>query len=120
MVLLVDDEDPVRRFFARALRKAGLRVIEAASGEDALDVLAAHDGPIDMLLTDVVMPGIDGYSLARQVRCELPALPVVVMSGFQEDALRAERGDDGIAGFLGKPFTLAELTETVAAIVARE
>jgi two-component system cell cycle sensor histidine kinase/response regulator CckA len=119
VVLLVDDEDPVRRVVARALRRAGFCVIEAASGEDALDLLAAGSGPIDVLLTDVVMPGIDGYSLARQVRCELPALPVVVMSGFQEDSLRTERGEDAIAGFLGKPFTLAELTQAVEAVVAR-
>ncbi|MFO1153518.1 MAG: response regulator [Rhodospirillales bacterium] len=119
VILLVDDEDPVRRFVARALRKAGFRVIEAACAEDALDLVAAREGPIDALLTDVVMPGIDGYSLARQVKRDLPTLQVVVMSGFQEDALRVEQGVDGIAGFLGKPFTLAQLTETVGAIIGR-
>lgn len=113
-VLVVDDEDPIRVFAARALRKAGYRVLEAVSGEQALDVIATHgDTPIDILLTDVIMPGMDGHTLAQLARRERAMLRVIAMSGFQEDVLLAGRNDDGESAFLAKPFTLAELTGKV-------
>jgi two-component system cell cycle sensor histidine kinase/response regulator CckA len=118
VVLLVDDEDPVRVFAARGLRRAGYRVLEAASGEQALDVLAAHPAAARLLLTDVVMPGMDGYTLAQLACRDDPGLKVVAMSGFQEDGGAAARGGARVARFLQKPFTLAELLAAVAAAVA--
>jgi two-component system cell cycle sensor histidine kinase/response regulator CckA len=117
-VLLVDDEDPVRVFAARGLRKRGYRVLEASSGEQALDVLAHHPGVIDVLLTDVVMPGMDGYTLAQLVQRDRPSMRIIAMSGFREDALLEGRTEEVRAGFLAKPFTLAELTAGVDAALS--
>jgi two-component system cell cycle sensor histidine kinase/response regulator CckA len=113
-ILLVEDEDPVRLFAARALRSKGYEVLEARSGEAALDML---DDPelsvIDLLITDVVMPGIDGPTLVRRVRGSRPDLPVICISGYSEDALRQRVvGTKGIA-FLPKPFSLKQLASVV-------
>jgi two-component system cell cycle sensor histidine kinase/response regulator CckA len=118
-VLLVDDEDSVRVFAARALRRIGLHVLEADSAERALDVIAAHSGRIEMLLTDVVMPGMDGYTLAHLARRDLPSLPVIAMSGYQEDVLFTSDDDAGAIHFLQKPFTLGELAAKVEAVLQR-
>lgn len=116
-VLIVDDEDPIRVFAARALRKAGLRVLEAVSGEQALEVIATRSEPIDVLLTDVIMPGMDGYTLAQIVRRDHADLRVIAMSGFQEDAILAGHNDEVEVSFLAKPFTLAELNGKVHALL---
>jgi two-component system cell cycle sensor histidine kinase/response regulator CckA len=113
-ILLVEDEDPVRLFAARALRSKGYDVIEARSGEVALDILDDKDLPtIDLLITDVVMPGIDGPTLVRRVRGSRPDLPVICISGYSEDALRQRVvGTQGIS-FLPKPFSLKQLAGIV-------
>ncbi len=107
-VLLVEDEDAVRLFGSRALRNKGYRVLEANCGEDALEVLKAEE-QIDVLVTDVVMPGMDGATLARLVRMERPEIRVIMVSGYAEDvALGDVSGEDGVH-FLPKPFTLKQL-----------
>jgi len=112
-VLLVEDEDPVRLFAARALRSKGYHVIEARSGEAALELLEREAPDLDLLITDVVMPGIDGPTLFRTVRETRPGLPVVCISGYSEDALRQRIvGADGVA-FLPKPFSLKQLAVAV-------
>jgi two-component system cell cycle sensor histidine kinase/response regulator CckA len=112
-VLLVEDEDPVRLFAARALRSKGYQVIEARSGEAALELLEREAPDLDLLITDVVMPGIDGPTLFRTVRETRPGLPVVCISGYSEDALRQRIvGADGVA-FLPKPFSLKQLAVAV-------
>jgi two-component system cell cycle sensor histidine kinase/response regulator CckA len=118
-VLLVDDERPVRVVAARALQSQGYRVIEAASGEDAIDLIRCHDGRIDVLLTDVVMPGIDGFTLARLARRDRPDLQTIVMSGYTEDSLTADSEKARGIHFLQKPFTLAELTVKVSQLAAQ-
>ncbi|MEQ8813786.1 MAG: response regulator [Thalassobaculum sp.] len=112
-VMLVEDEDPVRLFAARALRSKGYHVIEARSGEAALELLEREAPDLDLLITDVVMPGIDGPTLFRKVRETRPGLPVVCISGYSEDALRQRIvGADGVA-FLPKPFSLKQLAVAV-------
>ena len=117
-ILLVEDEDAVRLFGARALRNKGYRVIEASSGEGALEVLHG-EAAIDVLITDVVMPGMDGVTLARLVRIERPAIRILLMSGYSEDAapgeLLAEEGID----FLPKPFSLSQLAGKVKEVLGR-
>lgn len=92
-VLLVEDEDPVRLFAAWALRSKGYHVIEARSGEAALELLEREAPHLDLLITDVVMPGIDGPTLFKTVRESRPGLPVVCISGYSEDALRQRSVD---------------------------
>jgi len=116
-ILIVEDEDAVRLFGARALRNKGYTVLEARSGEGALDVLRAEDN-IHVLVTDVVMPGMDGATLARLVRMERPSIQVILMSGYSEDVALGEfSGEDGIH-FLPKPFSLKQLAGKVKEVMA--
>ncbi len=117
-VLLVEDEDPVRLFAARALRSKGYTVIEARSGEAALELLEREAPHLDLLITDVVMPGIDGPTLFRTVRETRPGLPVVCISGYSEDALRQRIVDVQGVAFLPKPFSLKQLAIAVKRAVA--
>ncbi|MDG2286908.1 MAG: response regulator, partial [Alphaproteobacteria bacterium] len=105
-ILLVEDEDPVRLFAARALRGKGYGVIEARSGDSAMAMLRDGTDPIDLLITDVMMPGMDGPTLIREAREILPELPVICISGYSEDALRQRISEDIAIHFLSKPFSL--------------
>lgn len=117
-ILLVEDEDPVRVFAARALRNKGYTVTEARTGEQALDLLA--DNPaIDLLITDMVMPGIDGATLARRVRADRPGLQVILISGYSEEAARGEITDSTDFHFLPKPFSLTQLAARVKTLLAQ-
>jgi two-component system cell cycle sensor histidine kinase/response regulator CckA len=115
-VLLVDDEDAVRRITARALAKHGWQVLEAESAEAATALLDADPAvALTALVSDVVMPGKDGAALVEDVRARYPALPAILVSGYTERAL-ADRFDTSVT-FLGKPYTprtlLARLDEIV-------
>jgi two-component system cell cycle sensor histidine kinase/response regulator CckA len=112
-VLLVEDEFAVRSFAARALRNKGYKVIEAEDGEAALASVEKTDLPIDLMITDVLMPNVDGPTLIRRARALRPALKVIVISGYAEDAFRQELGADQNLGFLPKPFSLKDLAARV-------
>ena len=116
-VLLVEDEDAVRLFAARALRSKGYRVLEAANGESALDVISGGDQPIDLIVSDIVMPGMDGQTLVRLVRQELTKVKIILMSGYAEDGLAGDHEEDPSIRFLPKPFTLAELAGSVKEVM---
>lgn len=118
VILLVEDEDAVRVFATRALRNKGYQVIEACSGEQALEKLSDGSG-IDLLITDMIMPGIDGATLARKVRAEKPDLQVILVSGYSEEAARGEIADSPDFSFLPKPFSLTQLAERVHVVLAR-
>ncbi len=113
VVLLVEDEAPVRAFASRALRMRGYTVLEASSAEEALDMLDDVNLSVDVFVTDVVMPGMDGPSWVRKALVARPDARVVFVSGYAEGAF----GDSGPAVpnsvFLSKPFSLNQLTETV-------
>ena len=117
-VLLVEDEDAVRLFGARALRNKGYRVLEANDGEHALDVINEFGDPIDLILTDVMMPGMDGHTLVRLILEELPNIKVILMSGYAEDAIPGEISEDQSINFLPKPFSLQELAVKVKDVLA--
>jgi two-component system, cell cycle sensor histidine kinase and response regulator CckA len=119
-VLLVEDEDPVRLFSARALKNKGYKVIEAESAERALDILRDSAEKIDLVITDVVMPKMDGPSLIKEVRELYPerALKVIFMSGYTEDNFRKRLGDDVDIHFLPKPFSLKQLAGKVKEVMA--
>jgi two-component system cell cycle sensor histidine kinase/response regulator CckA len=113
VVLLVEDEAPVRAFASRALRLQGYTVLEAGSGEEAVRMLADPDLAVDVFVTDVVMPGIDGPTWVREARADRPKVPVVFMSGYAEGAFGDTGSQTGNSVFLPKPFSLRQLTEVV-------
>jgi len=117
-VLLVEDEDAVRMFSARALRDKGYTVFEAKSGESAIDVLSGKNGDIDLLITDVVMPQMDGPTLIREVREKRPEIKVICISGYAEDAFRKKLDQSADIHFLPKPFSLNQLAGTVKKVMA--
>jgi len=116
-VLLVEDEDPVRKFGARALRNKGYKVIEAESGEAALEVIHSTAEKIDLLITDVVMPHVDGPGLARKVREIRSDIKVIFISGYAEDAFRQRLDSDTDIDFLSKPFSLKQLATKVTDVI---
>lgn len=116
-VLLVEDEDAVRLFGSRALRNKGYDVLEATDGETALDIIAATDQHIDIIISDVVMPGMDGHTLVNLARQELPGVKTILMSGYSEDVFRNGPDMDPSIAFLGKPFTLKSLAAKVKEVL---
>jgi two-component system cell cycle sensor histidine kinase/response regulator CckA len=119
-ILLVEDEEAVRVFAARALRGKGYRVLEADTGVAALEVLHSLDGDIDLLISDVVMPQMDGPTLLRQIRTERPDLKVIFISGYAEDAFRRNLDPDSKFQLLPKPFSLKQLAGKVKEVLSGE
>lgn len=113
VILLVEDEAPVRAFASRALRLRGYTVLEAESAEDALEMLEETDLSVDIFVTDVIMPGMDGPSWVRQALETRPGVRVVFVSGYAEDAFGEGQMKIPNSVFLPKPFSLSELTETI-------
>lgn len=113
VVLLVEDEAPVRAFASRALRMRGFTVIEAGSAEEALEMLDDETLDVDVFVTDVVMPGMDGPSWVRKALRARPDTKVVFVSGYAEESFADTQARISNSVFLPKPFSLAELTETV-------
>ncbi len=116
-ILLVEDEDAVRVFSARALRNKGYNVLEARSGEEALEVLDKDGNKIDLTVTDVVMPQMDGPTLYKHLRQRFPRMKVVFVSGYTEDRLREQFTSGEEIHFLGKPFSLKQLAGKVKEIL---
>jgi two-component system cell cycle sensor histidine kinase/response regulator CckA len=116
-VLLVEDEDAVRLFAARALRNKGYKVLEARSGEAALEIMRTQRDAIDLLITDVVMPRMDGPSLIREVRGMHPAMKVIFISGYAEDDFRRRLDENADFHFLPKPFSLKQLAGKVKEVM---
>ncbi len=114
-ILLVEDEDAVRTFATRALTNKGYEVETAESGEAGLEVFKNLKKPIDLLVTDVIMPDMDGPTLAKHVRAEIPAMKIIFMSGYTEDKLKDHMGE-GIY-FLPKPFSLKQLAAKVKEVL---
>ena len=113
VVLLVEDEAPVRAFASRALRLRGYTVLEADCAENALSMLADPDLSVDIFVTDVIMPGMDGPTWVREALADRPETKVVFVSGYAEDAFGDEDAAIPNSVFLPKPFSLSELTSTV-------
>ena len=112
-VLLVEDEDAVRMGGVRALTSRGYTVLEAGDGIEALGVLEEAGGAVDLVVSDVVMPEMDGPSLLRQVRKDHPDIKFIFVSGYAEDAFARNLPDGAQFGFLAKPFSLKQLATKV-------
>lgn len=115
VVLLVEDEAPVRAFASRALRMRGYTVLEAENAEEALKTLEDRDLAVDLFVTDVIMPGMDGPSWVREALKQRPDTRVVFVSGYAKEGLAESQARIPNSVFLPKPFSLTELTETVQA-----
>jgi two-component system cell cycle sensor histidine kinase/response regulator CckA len=113
VVLLVEDEEAVRRGGKRMLETRGYTVYEAGSGVEALDILEELDGQVDVVVSDVVMPEMDGPTLLRELRKKYPDLKFIFVSGYAEDAFARNLPADAKFGFLPKPFSLKQLAVAV-------
>ncbi|MCB1486481.1 MAG: response regulator, partial [Bauldia sp.] len=118
-ILLVEDEEAVRAFAARALASRGYQVYEAASGVEALDVMEEAGGKIDLVVSDVVMPELDGPSLLRELRKTRPELKIIFVSGYAEEAFKKNLPEGESFRFLPKPFSLKELAIAVKETLGR-
>jgi CheY-like chemotaxis protein len=116
-VLLVEDEESVRQLVRETLAAKGYRVIEAENGESGASVAARHDGKIDLVITDVVMPGMGGRELVKQLSQTRPEAKVLYLSGYTEDSIVSEGTIDSGAAFLQKPFTLQTLSRKVREVL---
>jgi hypothetical protein len=116
-VLLVEDEDTVRRAVRRMLERSGYTVVEAANGQDGLDVAATHAGTIDAVVTDLMMPGMDGRTFSERLRTTHPDIRVVFTSGYTDDAVIRRGIVDASHRFLQKPFTRDQLARAVHAVL---
>jgi two-component system, cell cycle sensor histidine kinase and response regulator CckA len=119
-VLLVEDEESVRQLVRETLELKGYRVLEAEDGEAAIDIAASHKGTIDLLITDVVMPGMSGRDLARKLAESRPDTAVLFLSGYTEDTIAHEGVLELGKAFLQKPFTLQNLSRKVREVLQAE
>jgi two-component system cell cycle sensor histidine kinase/response regulator CckA len=117
-ILLVDDDEEVRRLVRGILMLQGFRVIEASDGAEALEVASSHAEPLDLLLTDVIMPKVNGLVLAQRLLQARPGIGVLYMSGFVEKSMVLARHPESI--LLQKPFTPEALIAAVRQILAPE
>jgi two-component system cell cycle sensor histidine kinase/response regulator CckA len=112
-ILLVEDEDGLRSLNARGLRSRGYSVIEAANGIEAMEALEEKDGAVDLVVSDVVMPEMDGPTLLREMRKRNPNLKIIFVSGYAEEAFDKSLPENEQFAFLPKPFALSALVEKV-------
>jgi two-component system cell cycle sensor histidine kinase/response regulator CckA len=112
-ILLVEDEEGLRSLNARGLRSRGYSVIEASNGVEALEALEEKDGAVDLVVSDVVMPEMDGPTLLKTMRGKNPDLKIIFVSGYAEDAFEKSLPENQQFAFLPKPFTLSQLVAAV-------
>ena len=118
IILLVEDEDAVRTFAARALETRGYEVLQAESGEAALELVADFDGRIDLVVSDVVMPNMDGPTMVKELKGRIPDAKIVFVSGYAEDAFAKSLDPDQEFHFLPKPFSLKQLASMVKDVMS--
>jgi two-component system cell cycle sensor histidine kinase/response regulator CckA len=117
-ILLVEDEEGLRALNARGLTSRGYTVLEAGNGVEAIEVLEKSGKPVDLVVSDVVMPEMDGPTLARELRTRNPDLKIIFVSGYAEDAFQKNLPEHGQYAFLPKPFTLKQLVAAVKETLA--
>lgn len=116
-ILLAEDDDSMRDFLAKALNRAGHEVDAVADGEEGLDALGEAPGAYELLLTDIVMPGVDGIELARRAAQIDTELKIMFITGFAAVALNAGEAAPNQAKVLSKPFHLRDLVDEVAKVM---
>jgi two-component system cell cycle sensor histidine kinase/response regulator CckA len=118
-VLLVEDEDAVRRFAVAALKSKGYEVLQAADGIEALEVMKAHDNRVDLVVSDVIMPEMDGPTLMKELRKTTPDLKFIFVSGYPDDAFKNNLDPDAEFTFMPKPYSLAQIAAKVKEVIGR-
>ena len=116
-VLVVDDEEAVRRLASRMLTWTGYQALEARHGREAIATIEQHEGPVHLVLTDIKMPGMNGRELGRHIEERWPGIPILYMSGFASEVFQGGLLEPG-APFLAKPFTQDDLASKVKTLLA--
>jgi CheY-like chemotaxis protein len=116
-VLLVEDDAIVRKLFRRILIKNGYTVLEAQNGEDAVGISKGCDGPIELMITDVIMPRMGGREAAEQIRLSRPQMKIIYMSGYSDTAILDDDILDKEMNFIQKPFSPEKLTHLVRRVM---
>ncbi len=116
-VLLVEDENEVREIIQLILRSRGVEVVSASSPDEAIKLAESRNGAIDLIISDIVMPGMNGPTLVRKLGYLQPGVPVLYMSGYPERDFEQLCAADNV-GFLSKPFLPDELVEQAETLVA--
>lgn len=116
-ILLVDDERMVRDLVGAILQRHGYAVLEAQGGAEALRICHEHAGPIHLLLTDVLMPEMNGRTLAERIRSFRPDIRILYMSGYTGDVFPAHLDDQTAMAYIRKPFTPADLARKVREVL---
>lgn len=119
-ILIVEDEVPVRIFASRALSNKGYKVIEAESAEAALEIVEKDGSKLDLIISDVIMPGMNGPTMVKEIQKTNPQLKVIFMSGYTEDALADYDGKPEELNFLQKPFSLKDLAAKVKEVISKK
>jgi two-component system cell cycle sensor histidine kinase/response regulator CckA len=117
-ILLVEDEEGLRSLNARGLRSRGYSVIEASNGIEAMEALEERNGAVDLVVSDVVMPEMDGPTLLREMRIRNPNLKIIFVSGYAEEAFDKSLPENEQFAFLAKPFALSALVAKVKETMA--
>jgi two-component system, cell cycle sensor histidine kinase and response regulator CckA len=117
-ILLVEDEIPVRMFCTHALKNKGYNVIEAENGEKALEIFKQNNNKIDLIISDVIMPGINGPTLINEIKKTAPNIKVIFISGYAEEAFSDQTLLNKDFYFLSKPFTLTQLATQVKDVLS--
>jgi CheY-like chemotaxis protein len=117
LVLLVEDEQGLRQLMSRTLRAEGFRTLEAAHGAEALELMERAGDPVDLVVTDVVMPGMDGRELGRRVEHRWPHIPILYISAYEVNDIFRRGSPHSAAPFLQKPFPLEGLVTTVRGLL---
>jgi two-component system, cell cycle sensor histidine kinase and response regulator CckA len=118
-ILLVEDEDMVRAVAERALARAGYTVTAARDGEEGLGLVVNGKGQFDLVLSDVVMPAMDGPAMAKAIRRVMPDIPILFMSGYAEEQLRNQIDIENMH-FISKPFSVQQIGAKVAEVLSQQ
>ena len=118
-ILLVEDETPVRIFAARALKNKGYTILEADCGETAIELMNKHGHEVEVIVTDVIMPGMNGPTMIDKVTVDYPNVKVIFISGYAEDIFVNNYGTERSFNFLAKPFTLKQLASKIKDVLGK-
>jgi CheY-like chemotaxis protein len=119
-VLIVDDETDVRYFLEIIFKSHGYHVLSAGNAEAAFEMMPLPPGKIDLLFSDVGLPTIDGFELSRRARKIQPRLKTILCSGYTDGSLKTKMAEEGIDGFVPKPYNTNELLQTIRNVLDKE